>query len=235
MPALHFSCPEDITSNPKTRDGFFCQSCSRNVIDFRNFSAEEMNNYFRNHQREACGIFHQNQILNPLQTITSTLFRFAFGLVFFLGMNSADLIAQDTTNTQQTEDVNAKYITVSGTVMDGMDSLPFVKITAFLKDDHKPLAFAVTDIDGKYNLHIPREYLGCDLQIEFRFIGYDKLRINITLQSKPEPVDAKLEFVELNITGIIVVGGFYQNHIPSDPYDFGKTIIRGEDLRNRQR
>lgn len=233
MPQILFSCPEDILSQPKTATGHFCSSCSKNVVDFRKFSAEEIKQHFLNEPRNSCGIFNSNQVTSPLQSSISGLFRIAFALVFLLGMNSTDLRAQTNVDSVQVYPQTISVVQITGTVTDKFELLPFVKIAVY--SNNQMIGFGMTDFDGKYVVKISGTYASSDLMILFQYPGFSELRVNLNPQNQ-ETVYLSPQLMQSdNIIVGIWIDTENQVIIPYDPYDFGKTTIKGDDLRNRQR
>ena len=56
-------CSEDFNSFTPTKEGGFCSSCTKNVIDFPKLSQEEINTYFNNKAyNNICGRFKTEQL-----------------------------------------------------------------------------------------------------------------------------------------------------------------------------
>ena len=56
------ACTENFNQFSPTDKGGFCQSCQKEVIDFRQMSDAEILNYFKNRQGKSCGYFHPSQL-----------------------------------------------------------------------------------------------------------------------------------------------------------------------------
>lgn len=238
---LSFSCPENIGSHPKTATGFHCQTCAKNVVDFRNFSADEIGDYLKQNSQTTCGIFNSPQLNRPIRSEVSTLFRFAFGLVFLLGLSSTQLFGQQgqdsliVADSVQKVPVEQYRFRLMGTVYDQLGNIPFVKVAVY--DADQLIAASMTDIDGNYSIDIKCRSLDKPLKVVFNFIGYEREELTCIPKLNADVyLDARLtESAMLGFVGLIIIDPEKQATIPSDPYDFGKTTIRGEDLRNRQR
>jgi hypothetical protein len=222
-----------LTSQPKTETGHFCSVCSKNVIDFRDFSAEEMRNYFLNHPEKSCGIFHSKQITDSYQMRISSIFRLSFALVFLLGMNSATLFGQQNTDTLKTEITTESKIKISGEVVDESESLPFVKIAIYHANNLITTGFS--DINGFYALEIPDSMANKDIIVAFKYPGYLEHNLHLNTCTLSEiTVNADLIVMDEPI----IVGLYVPDNrrlIPTDPADFNKIIINGDDLKRRQR
>jgi hypothetical protein len=234
MPRLEFSCPENILTHPKTEAGHFCQSCSKDVVDFRNFSATEMRNYFQNRPEKSCGIFHSRQMTDPLQTSISNIFRLAFGLVFLLGLSSTTLFGQQTIDTLKTALATKSTIKISGQITDENESIPFVKIAVYSANQF--ILGGFSDINGFYVLELPDSHANKDITIVFNFAGYLEHRIHLNTCTLSE-ITVHADLIVADEEPIIV--GYYvpdrHNLIPTDPAEFNKIRINGDDIKHRQR
>jgi outer membrane protein OmpA-like peptidoglycan-associated protein len=81
-------CHEDIAKMKRTREGRFCDTCAKNVIDFSRRSKEDIAQYAKqNEGKELCGIFlsHQVETGTAARTARSlfTLRFFGMAIVFF--------------------------------------------------------------------------------------------------------------------------------------------------------
>ncbi|PWH81982.1 hypothetical protein DIS18_11985 [Algibacter marinivivus] len=55
-------CSEKFNQFNKTKAGGFCNSCEKEVIDFRKMSDKELINYFTNKEHKTCGYFKTSQL-----------------------------------------------------------------------------------------------------------------------------------------------------------------------------
>ena len=230
MPVISFSCPEDITSMPKTSCGYFCSGCKKDVIDFRNFSAEKIQDYLISKQEKTCGIFNPAQLSSPAQSQISTLFRIAVAVVFFLGLNTSQLFSQETDSTIVTSSVIEKTFLIYGQVFDENSiSMPYAKV--YIKTQNESF-YIMADIDGNYKLSLPEKLIGQSVDLCVSFIGYGQQALHFDCLEKiyfDKPINFFLKVCEL-------MGACLGYHIPiisKDPYEAGKTTISGEDIRHR--
>ena len=99
-PHIENPCPM-ILARIKKEGDFYCKSCSKEIIDFRDKSNEEI---IANSKNGVCGIYNENQV-----TTTHYGFRkrFLFQLLTvlsFIGLNVKPLQAQETP--KKTEPIN---------------------------------------------------------------------------------------------------------------------------------
>lgn len=102
---IPFPCSQDIDKMNPQDNGRFCDACTKVVVDFREMSLKEIQNYFHNHKNESiCGTFNSKSIEDqqfaiPLEIIQSNYdrwihlfilaFMVAFGFLSF-GCNEVD-------------------------------------------------------------------------------------------------------------------------------------------------
>jgi hypothetical protein len=85
-------CPVRLSRMTPSESGFFCNSCSKTVVDFRNKSMEEV---LANIEVGGCGIFTSEQLPNQKpMTWRKWLGFYALAFLSFLGMNPAPIQAQ---------------------------------------------------------------------------------------------------------------------------------------------
>jgi hypothetical protein len=232
MPELSFTCPEDIQSMPATTCGYFCSGCNKNVVDFRNFSPEKIQDYLRSTDGPTCGLFRSDQLKSPVRSVVSTLFRIAFTAVFLFGIGLSNLAAQEMQDSTTAQLSQNGLIRLSGKVTDDLyQTLPFTKIVVTCDS---ATYYSVTDPDGNYCVDLPGSLTGQTISISARFVGYQEQRVvNITLKAGETVIDFTLAGMEMMLLGGVIE--YYHPIIPRDPYDFGKTSVQGEDLEHRQR
>lgn len=232
MVHLLFNCPENIKSHPKTVKGNHCLSCNKEVFDFSNYSAEEIRNHFKKFPEKTCGTFSSKQIESPLKAKLSSLFRFAFAIVFLMGINSKQLFSQENQDTANVENTQTKSVVISGQVTSNFEPLPFVRVDLFEGEAH--ILSVMCNSDGNYKITIPDSLAYTDLRLSFRSIGFETHDVlfnpfgQLTIS-----ISTELNQPHEMITGIIIIE--HPDLIPKDPADFGKTTITGDDLKHRQR
>ncbi len=55
-------CTEKFNQFNKTEKGGFCNSCNKEVIDFRKMTDKQLSNYFKNKMGNTCGYFDNSQL-----------------------------------------------------------------------------------------------------------------------------------------------------------------------------
>lgn len=60
-------CSENFNQFNKTEKGGFCNSCKKEVIDFRSMSDRQLSNYFKNKSGKTCGYFDTSQLSRGIE------------------------------------------------------------------------------------------------------------------------------------------------------------------------
>lgn len=106
MKKIHITIPSPCNENWDTmlpeEKGRFCQLCTKTVIDFTDYSEEEINAYFsKNKESKTCGRFKKEQLseiqINIPKTIIyqQTSFRNVFMLALFISMGTTLFSCKD--------------------------------------------------------------------------------------------------------------------------------------------
>lgn len=89
---IHIENPCPMSLNKmKTADGFYCKSCSKTIIDFRNKSVDEIINVDSD---ITCGIFSEEQVSTPTFSFKYKILFRALTLLSIIGFNVKPLNAQ---------------------------------------------------------------------------------------------------------------------------------------------
>lgn len=94
-------CPSLLMRMNKQGDDYFCKSCTKTVVDFREKSTDEIQ---RSLTKETCGVFHPEQLTGQPSFGFTRQVRFYFLTVLaFIGFSVKPLSAQviDTTKMEQ--------------------------------------------------------------------------------------------------------------------------------------
>lgn len=221
-------CGEKWSEMSKTAQGKFCQSCSKEVIDFRKLSDKEIIDYFKSHQN-VCGIFNKEQTNRDLilaKEITSTnnsYYRYLLSGLLFFGVGKyafsqevqkvplVPIFQNDTIPLNSTE----KLQLLGSSTNEFPDSVKVLKknvIQGIVSDDVEVL-FGVTvqiegtnivtstDFDGKYLLEVPEE-IPDSFNLIFNNMG---MEIDTILIHKSELPLNKDVFLENTMLGEMVV------------------------------
>ena len=235
---MKFNCPESIDSMNQTVKGRHCDSCNKDIIDFSGMSKDEISEVLNKQKGATCGIVRPKQLVNPFRSKTISQFRMAFVFVFFLGLTSSQLIAQDSLQVSpvdQSECANCFY-TLKGTIFedDSVTVQPFTKVWVELDsiNGEPNRLYRVTDENGYYEFKIPSN-VKAPIDLYVNAIGYEtKLVKDIAFAHEGEIVEVNvylsiLEKIEMHFIGLVVP----IHPVGQDGYEIGKTILDGDNIR----
>ena len=202
-------CIENFRNFKKTNVGGFCNSCSKDVIDFTKMTSNEIIAHFKiKNNNNTCGRFFKNQLdFYPKETNKN---RFSFlgglGLALFSFFTFGSLIAQDVIVQKEIKQLK-KELLVKGTVTDEQNPLPGVSI--LLKGTNKGTQ---TDFDGKFTF--PTKLKEGDILI-FSYLGYKPKNVIITKHPKNSnlAIDLNINFNEdlIILMGKVAVKKIYSS------------------------
>ncbi|MBJ2172777.1 carboxypeptidase-like regulatory domain-containing protein [Aureibaculum sp. A20] len=206
-------CSENFNQFKKTEAGGFCDSCEKEVIDFRSMTPKEITNYFKNNDGKTCGIFNTPQLktYTPEPIRNSSKFNFISGLSFSLLsmalMNTAQaqttkqpsIVIEQNTDQTNNETKQDKEYTISGIISDESSPLPGANVVL-----QGTMVGTQTDFDGKFTF--PQKLKKGDVLV-ISYIGYNSKHITITNNSKKLDfkIDLALEMDSCMILGEVEV------------------------------
>lgn len=202
-------CTEDFHQFTKTVRGGFCQSCTKEVVDFTNKSPKEIANYFQNHDRQkTCGRFRPSQ-LQVTYPVTSTKKRYTYahmlGFAVLALFGYTKIQAQDITKFSKeapkkigTSIMHQTYV-VEGLVE--ATGLPLPGVNIVLEGSN---IGTVTDFDG--NFEFPQKLKTGDVLV-FSYLGFEPKKVKIQKGREVSKVSLKvrLEDDDTILMGDIVV------------------------------
>lgn len=226
-------CHERWSEMTPTRQGAFCHSCKKNVVDFTRKTENEIYDLVTQPGAQLCGRFTQFQLQQPIrktEVVNGWLNwrAIAASLAGLLAL-SKQASAGDLEGKQKTATVQAanKMDTVAIAAKNGMlvaqESPPVITDTTAHRlksrvidaDTKEPVGYAtiiingtkvgvVTNEDGYFDFGIDKElYKNDTLTIDF--IGYERKEIAIADLKQDEPVLLKLREIIMGGIGFIVV------------------------------
>jgi hypothetical protein len=90
-PHISDPCPMTL-SRMKSGDSFFCKSCDKKIVDFRNKTTEEIISYFKN--GTGYGIFYEDQVTTSTYSFKNKFLYKLLTVLALLGLNVRPLNAQ---------------------------------------------------------------------------------------------------------------------------------------------
>lgn len=215
---INSPCAEDFNSFTPTKNGGFCSSCTKNVVDFTKLSPEEINIYFENkNNKNVCGRFTSKQ----LNTVYETKFKRKniWGYISGIGMacmaffNSSNLQAQEIKNQNKADDNNInteeqltqEYFTVKGIVSDDLGPLAGANVVVEGTD-----ISTSTDFDGNFEF-TKKIKKGSILLISY--VGYKSKKITINNENQNSQIEINLKMGPLDfiVMGKVAKKGVYSS------------------------
>jgi hypothetical protein len=209
-------CPQKWSSFTKTKQGGFCASCQKEVIDFTTWSDDQVKAYFKSGSGKTCGRFRADQLKMYSYDSGSHLrlrwvsFSLAGLLLFFTSKQlSAQSNPKQTTeqylpeeDVQKTHGAIPSNVTILGLVESPQDREVMPGVNVILKGT---TIGTTTDAEGKFSLPIPDSILSPTLV--FTFIGYmtEEYRIDVARPGRKIVVEMMPDLMTL---GDIVVRRF---------------------------
>ena len=201
-------CHEDWNVMTPTDQGRFCQTCSKEVIDFTTRSNEEVIKHLLK-TPSGCARFLPQQLntsIAPISTVKRKWRLLPLAGALFLGLGTNTLVhAQDKPKTEVTPKLytsiplaqtQQQQITVNGIIIDENDmALPGA--TILIKDTATGTS---TDFDGKFSLECTNNAL-----LIISYIGYDDIEI-MAHAVNSNPIKMILDPASIEFT--FITGGY---------------------------
>jgi hypothetical protein len=212
---LHLSintpCSEKFEAFTPTKNGGFCASCSKEVVDFTRMTDQEIVDYFDTSDESTCGRFRNTQLKSYwiTQHQRNYIGLGIAGLSLVSLLASASVEAQEKKppvmevwSSQQKEDVKLLNFTKDGAIVEGVvvdqdGALPGVSV--LIKETFKGTD---TNIDGKFKFSKP---LKSGTTLIFSYLGYETVKIKIGLWTKTPMRIVMKESDEITL-GMVIMG-----------------------------
>lgn len=203
MKKIHITIPSPCNENWDTmlpeEKGRFCQLCTKTVIDFTDYSEEEINAYFsKNKESKTCGRFKKEQLseiqINIPKTIIyqQTSFRNVFMLALFISMGTTLFSCKDHDDKLHPVD---KIVLVEDSLSNSNDSVLSTSVNN--KEDHStkiihkpaPALLGVVEVQPK-----EKEFLMGDVIPETVEAHPDKVYSLYEVEKKPQFPGGEIKF-----------------------------------------
>lgn len=220
-----FKCPLNLYSNHETGDKH-CHKCSKNVIDLRSLSDDEVNRVGAE-KGDFCGIIQSNRLLPDLNKLA--VFALSFLLASGALMLSQEIQAQESLTMTDSVGVNQKSYLVKGVITDKEDGelLPFVNVMIYQND--KQISGGTTNFDGEFKIEIPKSKVDANAKnvvLKVAFIGYEPIEKVVELMD--ENIEIQMDFT---LDGEIeILGGLHYHQEPMAPP--GVTTFKRHKIKN---
>lgn len=211
-------CLENFNDFTPTKGGGFCNSCTKEVIDFTKMTSQEIINYFKqNAGKNICGQFNNDQLKTYTETANeykSYSFWKIFGLACLSLFTFNTIQAQKVTLNTETTNKNTitKSITqensiiIKGVVSDESGPLPLVSILL-----QGTTIGTETDFDGEFEF--PKKLKKGDVLI-FSYLGMENKKVIISdnhSSSKANAISVKMNSSSCMLLGKVAVKKPYKS------------------------
>jgi hypothetical protein len=177
-----------------TESGLYCESCAKNIVDFRGKSVEEISKIRTENPRISCGVFDSEAASADSRTSVQNIFRIAFAAIFVLGFNVTTLFGQSLdasyTSVKYTE-VVAQNASIMGAVINHHGK-PLAAKVAYKIKGGETISFETLK-DGLFEFELPALHLGKQVYISIMAEGFYTKYLSIdNLTSKCHIFEAQL-------------------------------------------
>lgn len=208
-------CGESWSAFTKTKNGGFCQSCQKEVIDFTKMSDAELITYLRSTKSGTCGKFNPAQLKtyhsHPQSAKGYNWVAGAIGLSLMLGVPqilpaqsipTPAKITQTPPEFTTEETVNSVGDKIKGRVVDDSND-PLPGVTVYVKGT---TVGTVTDIDGNFEI---KEDLQEGSVLVFSFIGMVSKEVTVDKLLR-QPIEVPMIAMVCDVMGKVAIDGFYE-------------------------
>jgi hypothetical protein len=208
-------CHENWKDFTPTKQGGFCASCQKEVIDFTAWSDEAIKQYFVRTAGSTCGKFRQQQ-LNTYQEPRSKPAA-SWRLAALLTLLSLWLGKPSLAQTSKGKAVYSVVDEKKSFVTSADSLISRIAITGLVKDDQgvampgvnivrKGTALGtVTDADGKFLLEINRP--NYNETLAFSFIGMVNTEVQVLALTSRKEIEVVLQPDVMELSELVIVGG----------------------------
>lgn len=188
-------CQQNYNGFEKTTNGGFCNSCSKEVLDFTKKGVSEIHDFFSNNSENTCARLKTHQLdainsrprLNLIKSVgIACLALFSFG----------EVVAQEKPTTSETRVTKQENtFTIKGNVQDGDFPLPGVNIIL-----QGSKIGTQSDINGDFIF--PKKLKIGDVLI-FSYVGMKSQKVVVNSESSAENISLKLD---MELDQVILMG-----------------------------
>ena len=242
MENFSLKIPNPCSQNPRnftpTGKGGFCQSCQKEVVDFRKMSENEVVDFFKSNSKNRCGIFYSHQLKSdevpfrkvkfPILWAVSFLGITGFPIPVFGQTSSQPKSEQTTIDNKEDLKSSTSFLpkrTIKGRVIDFYfnETQPLSGAMVAIKG----IAFGTAaDKDGYFSLEVPDSVTSQKITVLLSFIGY-KIK-EVTVYDTQLPV--QLGEIQLQEDHDFVMGEFI--YIKPNLWQRFKGVFKSKKSQN---
>jgi hypothetical protein len=182
-------CTEDWNNMSPDKNGKFCASCQKTVVDFSHMSDAEIFNYFDNFKSNTCGRFTEKQLTTPFNApmIGKPQNRWAWALSALL---LPSVLASQTVKRTEImkiippsvfeQNMGEKGLPIKGKVTELGTDVPLVNVYVSIVANETLIGRASTDDKGFFTTHLPQEFENQKFTLFFDCNKMEKQVLNFT-------------------------------------------------------
>lgn len=182
-------CTENWNNMTPDKNGKFCGSCQKTVVDFSRMTDTEIFNYFDSFQGATCGRFTEKQLTTPFNAplIVKPQNRWAWALSALLLPTlaasqtvkmSSPIEIFDPSVFESKSSVGGVFLTIKGEVNElGGNFLPVDGAIVAVHINDKIVAYGQTDSLGIFLIDLSKSYENQSFILEVSQIGFEKERL----------------------------------------------------------
>lgn len=203
-------------------NGKFCTSCNKPVIDFSNFTEQQLQDFFSKINGRICGNFRPDQINRTLSVENNNQHKYFIpqllvSTVLTIGLTNKSVakeikvpIVQIQSESLFKTEANQKIIPTSSA-----DSLNYINGKIIDNNSSEPLPFArifikginnnvESDAEGNFKLAVPDTLIGKEITLVIAFVGYQNKEMQVSIERLPLKAEIRLTKADINLRGVVV-------------------------------
>lgn len=166
-PILSLPCNQSHTQMEKRDGDYYCSSCEKTLIDFRQKTDSEISQIISSNPKRVCGIFHNHQISSKISSValSNASYRVGLSLLGILGFlgpitSSCESAPDDATMVKQQAFNKLKFpMKISGQLRDEKTGKPLAHSPVEIQQEGKTILKGYTDEAGNFELTVQKDHL----------------------------------------------------------------------------
>jgi hypothetical protein len=206
-------CHENWNTFTPTHKGGFCQSCSKEVIDFTQYTDEQVKDYFKSRPQNTCGRFRPNQLKTYMVIEPKATPRLGWLSLLLSGIML--FFTSRFTQAQSLPKPGIEQIHVNGEIHQQTSTTSKLRLTGVVKslEDGTPLPGVnvmlkgtvngtATDANGEFELEIAK--LTSTEVLVFSFIGLKTIEYPITKTQPLQKLTIEMELDTIALGDVMI-------------------------------
>ncbi|MGV3613167.1 MAG: hypothetical protein ACO1N0_19560 [Fluviicola sp.] len=166
-PIMSLPCNQSHTRMEKSDGGYYCTSCEKVLVDFRQKTEPEIKHIIASNPGKVCGVFYNHQISSKTSRValSNASYRVGLSLLGILGflgpiISSCESAPDDAALVKQKAFQKLKFpMKISGQLKDEKTGKPLAKSPVEIQQDGKTILKGLTDESGNFELTVRKDHL----------------------------------------------------------------------------